>query len=521
MVRITVYRIDDSDKPRRVYDADRFHHLDFFRFNVTGSTKVGRMTSKIAGDFGIPRDRQNYYGIKWVPDRYGDECYRMDELGSLGGGDGDDVNLRNTLRSLQLCGFINRTTSRVGGRPLLAIAVSALPEDDATNTTEDKDDEPQMVREFDAVEERIAAGRENAIEISDSGSDDDNKEGDTDEDDEEEDGSVSSSGSEDDDGEEGDGTDDDEQEEDGSDDNEQGMDRTIEAVMERTGPGQANELENVRVRVRLATSESAEMDEDGVGSGREPRRKKPRRADEGNRGAVDGPSGKAGSDDDDARDRGSRAAVQPEGRSDEGSEEADENERSAANGTAANDDDSRVPARENERVASASTAAVAPRHQRGPDIDAVPGPGGETRREDASLGERTPVIHGIGAQRREEASRDDDIDAARDVAAVPTEDNGTARAGVVAATAAYGGTSELRQWLRGLDADIRSGDGRFERYAPAFEREFGCLADVALAADVFPGGVDAIFQACNIVPLGDKARIKWSVAELQRPQRAP
>lgn len=73
--------------------------------------------------------------------------------------------------------------------------------------------------------------------------------------------------------------------------------------------------------------------------------------------------------------------------------------------------------------------------------------------------------------------------------------------------------SELRHWIRRLDAG-----GAFEAYAAAFEQEFRTLEDLALAADDSDVGLAAVFDKCGVQRLGDRARLKFAINKLPRPE---
>uniref|UniRef100_A0A7S4IUB2 Uncharacterized protein n=1 Tax=Odontella aurita TaxID=265563 RepID=A0A7S4IUB2_9STRA len=74
---------------------------------------------------------------------------------------------------------------------------------------------------------------------------------------------------------------------------------------------------------------------------------------------------------------------------------------------------------------------------------------------------------------------------------------------------------QLRRWLRSLDADSNAA-GRFERYAPALERQFDSLAELALVPET-EGAWTRTVQACGICKVGDEVMLMRAIRRLPRP----
>lgn len=79
--------------------------------------------------------------------------------------------------------------------------------------------------------------------------------------------------------------------------------------------------------------------------------------------------------------------------------------------------------------------------------------------------------------------------------------------------------SSIRLWLRGLDTGGREAC-RFEKYTPAFEREFDRLEHIALAADQSgDSNLTELLDACGVMKYGDKAVIKNAISNLPRSKK--
>jgi len=102
------------------------------------------------------------------------------------------------------------------------------------------------------------------------------------------------------------------------------------------------------------------------------------------------------------------------------------------------------------------------------------------------------------------------------------DEPGTATAPAVAAAAVPARTavgepavSQLCRWLRSLDANGNA-TGRFERYAPALERQFDSLAELALVPET-EGAWTRTVQACGICKVGDEVMLMRAIRRLPRP----
>lgn len=128
--------------------------------------------------------------------------------------------------------------------------------------------------------------------------------------------------------------------------------------------------------------------------------------------------------------------------------------------------------------------------------------------------ERNAGQLGVGAA-EDDGGAEDVAAAAFHEAAVNA--NGAEEEATPAAEEEGGAPQSLRQWLQSLEVDGTPA-GRFERYADAFEFEFGSLRDLALAADNPRLGMSRILRACNVQRMGDKAAVEWAIGKIPRPE---
>uniref|UniRef100_A0A7S1ZNG9 Uncharacterized protein n=1 Tax=Trieres chinensis TaxID=1514140 RepID=A0A7S1ZNG9_TRICV len=74
-------------------------------------------------------------------------------------------------------------------------------------------------------------------------------------------------------------------------------------------------------------------------------------------------------------------------------------------------------------------------------------------------------------------------------------------------------TTSVHDWLSEMDSEFGV-KNRMERHASAFEKEFGCLAFVAMAADQY--GIEPILDRCNVTAFGDRACLHRAISKLPR-----
>jgi len=150
---VCVYRIEDPSVWIHTEDS-----TGIIIPNVDGLTTVRQFKQYMEAKTGIPPERQRYHGVSNVFYSHsgGRARWRFHFHTPEILKDGDQL-IERTLWDL------SRRVDRIKSENVIGLVI--LPA--GASAPEGEEDEPRVIRQVDAVEERIAAGRANAIEIGD------------------------------------------------------------------------------------------------------------------------------------------------------------------------------------------------------------------------------------------------------------------------------------------------------------------------------------------------------------------